>query len=75
MSVLNISAADTLVSDATALVPTTVPDSWLGTAATACQTDLDYCQTLLTGLQPLLEAARSAVAALDDASVQCGAVQ
>ena len=68
MTSLNIDLARDDATTGIALVPAAVPASWTGRASTACQTQLDTLRTLLTGLDPLLDTADSAMVALEDAS-------
>lgn len=77
MSTLNVALARDDVDTGVALVPSDVPATWTGSAATACQTVLDDVRLVLAGLTGLLDTAESAVAALDaadSASTQCTAV-
>ena len=71
---LSIALADDDAATGVSLVPAAVPESWTGAASSSCQTQLDTLQTLLTGLDPLLETASGAMTALDNASDQCGAI-
>ena len=74
MASLSIALADDDAATGVSLVPAAVPESWTGAASSSCQTQLDTLQTLLTGLDPLLDTASSAMTALDNASDQCGAI-
>ena len=65
---MNIGLARDDAATGVGLVPAAVPAGWTGSASTACQTQLDALHTLLAGLDPLLDAADSAMSALAEAS-------
>ncbi|RRD30202.1 hypothetical protein [Actinomyces bowdenii] len=71
---LDLILADGDYDTAVALMPTNVPPTWSGGAATAFQSSLDSAVLLLSGIQGLLDIAALAVKDLDGASAQCGAV-
>ncbi|WP_172120607.1 hypothetical protein [Actinomyces faecalis] len=71
MDLLSLSLAEERVASATAFVPSTVPATWAGPAATACQARLDALRLVLAGLPARLEEARAAAAVVDDPLLQC----
>ncbi|MCI7457326.1 hypothetical protein [Actinomyces urogenitalis] len=71
MDLLSLVLAQEAVASAVAHVPSTVPASWSGPAATACQTRLDELRLLLTDLSARVDNARTAAAAVDDPLLQC----
>ena len=73
MSSLTITLAEDDADTAVALVPSTVPSTWVGPAAQNCQTSLDVAVALLSGLGTLLDTARTAVADMESAGDQSGA--
>ncbi|AVM62177.1 MULTISPECIES: hypothetical protein [unclassified Actinomyces] len=64
MSLADLDSADTDLTFATASFPTTVPASWTGSAATACQTSLDQVSLLVSALTSQLTEVRSACTAV-----------
>ena len=68
MTSLNIDLARDDVATGVGLVPAAVPAGWTGSASTARQTQLDPLPHMLAGLDPLLDAADSAMSALAEAS-------
>ncbi|MBF0696577.1 MULTISPECIES: hypothetical protein [Actinomyces] len=71
---LDLMLADGDYDTAVTLMPTTVPPTWSGGAASAFQTSLDSAVLLLGGVSGLLDIAALAVKDLDGASAQCVAV-
>ena len=57
---------------AAALVPLTVPTTWVGSAATACQGGLDSVRLALAGIDLLIADAKTTSQALDDIAVGYG---
>ena len=71
MDLLSLALAEESLASATALVPSAVPSSWTGPAASACQQRLDTLRLLLAGLPARLEEARTTTAVLDNPLLQC----
>lgn len=63
MAQLDIASADTAVDAAS--VPSTVPASWTGLAATQCQSALDSAVLLIPALNLLLDTAATAAKDFD----------
>lgn len=71
---LAVAIAEDHYNTAVETLPTLVPISWTGGAATSFQTSLDAAVLVVSGVATLLETANSAVDSLDLVSTQCGVV-
>ena len=65
MTYMTVLQSETEKDDAVALLPTTVPSTWTGSAATACQSIRDEVLVGCAGLTAKMPAASASAQALD----------